>query len=459
MTTTKHRAKKSVKSRPTDDASRSAVMAAVATQVRAFPDLLLDELDDTGLNTLDAAFAHALYDTVIRRWMTVRFLVAQHLDVPFLKLEPHVASAVMCGAAQIVLMDKVPAHAAVNAAVNWARLNASHRSGGLVNAVLRRVSEMLHENEERRARASDRLDELPLSDGTAVALRAPILPEDATERLSITTSHPRSLIEFWAKSFSLDRAIAIALHSLARPPVILNTSCATGPLPADASPHTLTGHHVFVGTPDRLTALLASRQDIWVQDPASSLAVESVVDFEPGLVIDACAGRGTKTRQLERTFPGAKIIASDTDPGRHATLERVFEGSERVTVIPHHELLAHAGTADLVLLDVPCSNTGVLARRVEAKYRVSKKRTDELVGIQRQIVADAIPLLREGRGESGGILYSTCSLDIRENEQIASWATKWHRFGAARQHVRPPEGAPGGSPERYSDGSFAVLLS
>jgi len=137
-------------------------------------------------------------------------------------------------------------------------------------------------------------------------------------------------------------------------------------------------------------------------------------------------------------------------------------------VIPYASLMEHAGEADLVLLDVPCSNTGVLARRIEAKYRVSRKRTDELTGLQRQIIANAIPLLRESTsrsedeadGASGGgkLLYSTCSLDSRENEQIAEWAQKWHRFQSAREHRRAPEGLPGSDPVKYSDGSYAVLL-
>lgn len=434
-------------------------MAAVATQVRLYPDLALDALNVTGLDRLDGAFAHAIYDTVVRRWLTLRFLIDRHLNVPFAKLEPHVAGAIMCGAAQIALMRRVPAHASVNASVAWARLNASQRSGGLVNAVLRRVSELVDESDEPRERATDRRDELPLSEGGAVAMKEAILPEDTIQRLSIVTSHPRALLDRWARDSSLERAVAIAHHGLARPPIILNTSCAIAPLPEEAIAHTLTGHHVYTGDAAQLTELLRDRGDIWVQDPASSLAVESVIDLEPTVIIDACAGRGTKTRQLARTFPDARVIATDTDEVRHAELSRVFADSDQVTVIPHVNLMDHAQTADLVLLDVPCSNTGVLARRIEARYRVSEKRTKELTDMQRQIVANAIPLLRDRRPEKSGILYSTCSLDARENEEIALWAKKWHAFKLAREHHRAPEGVPGGPPVRYSDGSYAVLLA
>jgi len=167
-----------------------------------------------------------------------------------------------------------------------------------VNAVLRKVGQLVNQAEPHRERSMDRRDELPLSDGSAVALREAILPEDTLERLSVTTSHPVSLLQQWSDTFSLDRVMAIAMHSLCRPPVILNTSCINGPIPEGAVPHTLPGHHVFEGDISSLRELLASRSDIWVQDPASSLAAESVVDLEPSLVMDVCAGKGTKTRQL-----------------------------------------------------------------------------------------------------------------------------------------------------------------
>src|SRR5690606_28607210 len=127
--------------------------------------------------------------------------------------------------------------------------------------------------------------------------------------------------------------------------------------------HRSPAHRVYAGPRERLERLLAARPDIWAQDPASSGAVESAAGLEPGLVVDACAGRGTKTRQLAAMFPAARVIATDTDAQRFAELRRVFEGSERVEVVPPRRLREVVdGGADLVLLDVPCSNTGVLSR-------------------------------------------------------------------------------------------------
>jgi 16S rRNA (cytosine967-C5)-methyltransferase len=492
------------------DPKRHIVMELLRHQARRWPDLDLVEPESERLDPRDAAFAHALYDIVIRRWLTLRHLISAHLEQPWPKLRPEAKSALLAGTAQLVFMRSVPDHAAVSETVEWISHRSSRGQSGLVNAVLRRViadiaagpgraadpsrlrvassgvpvnrtdgqsttpeSIAAEEAQAKAARAAEdaeRLqqtawagegDALPLDDGTTVRLSRELLPADPLERLAIATSHPVELLAEWVKHMPMRDVRSLALHGLATPPVILNTQHARTPLPEDlVSPHEAPGHHVFLAGRTALERLLAERDDVWVQDPASSLAVQSVIDLEPGLVVDYCAGRGTKTRQLARAFPNARIIATDIDVPRFKYLQRSFAGESNVEVVPFESIRDFVGRADLVLLDVPCSNTGVLARRVEAKYRVDRDRTDSLVGMQRQLIADAIPLLNAAAGAGkAGILYSTCSLDPRENEEQAAWAARWHSFRAAREHRRAPSGGPGRPPETYSDGSYAVLLA
>ncbi|MFU8828572.1 MAG: transcription antitermination factor NusB, partial [Phycisphaerales bacterium] len=474
--------------------ARERVLTIVTRQMSKYPDLTIATPGEESLSERDAAFAHALYDIIIRRWITLRWFVERHLSRDWQKTPDEARAALLCGAAQILFMRSVPPFAAVNETVEWTKYNAGRAAGGMVNAVLRRVLDDLRrvepvvdqgegifdESGEKivrpttpaeqfeqdsvgrlfRASWSNQRDELPLPDGTALVLNGPLLPADPHDCLAITTSTPAHLLRAWVKASSLREARPLASHGLASPPTILNTSGAKSPLPETCIPHDAPGHHVFTGTRPELTALLASRSDIWVQDPASSLAVQSVLDLKPEVIIDACAGLGTKTRQLAAAFPDARIIATDIDRPRYESLRRSMQGIANVQVIPYSELKSHAGTADLILLDVPCSNTGVLARRVEAKYRVTEDRTAELTGLQRQIIADAIPLLRpRGQGKPGGaMLYSTCSLDPRENEEIARWVTNWHSFDIEREHRRIPSGGPGLPDTQYSDGSYAVLL-
>lgn len=452
--------------RPSEPA-RERVFSLIANQADRFPDLDLLEPDVAGLPDRDAALLHAIYDITIKRWITIEHLLHRHLTKDWSRTHPAVKAALMVGAAQLVFMDRIPPHAAVSQSVGWARERVTPRAGGLVNAVLRQVSELVRPgaNEttrggelpppEHRDTWTDAYDELPLPGGGAIVLHAPdALPSDPIERLAVATSHPVALLRAWMKTMPLRDVRTLAHHNVTSPPIICNTQHATAPLPESLVPHTAPGHHVFTGGYEELTQLLRSRDDIWVQDPASSLAVGSVIDLKPGLVIDPCAGQGTKTRQLTHAFPEAKVVATDVDRGRRGTLRSVFRDHPRVETPAYEELIGWAGKADLILLDVPCSNTGVLGRRAEARYRFSPKRTEELTSMQRQIVADSLRLL----APSGRILYSTCSLDPEENESIVAWAAKWHHMEVLREHRRHPEGGPGQPPERYTDGSYAGLL-
>lgn len=442
--------------------ARGSVMALLAVQAKRFPDLDIATPNTEGMQPRDAALAHFIYDTVIRRWLTLSFLVSMELDKEWKEIHPRIQSAMLAGAAQLVFFDKVPAHAAVHESVEWVKLQLGPRAGGLTNAMLRRVAELISPEEgigfAPRTSWTDKQDELPLADGGAVALTKHALPSDPMERLAVATSCPIDLLRTWSKSMSMRDVKKLALHGLTSPPTILNTTHATAPLPAEVIPHTAPGHHVYTGTHEALGQLLDARKDIWVQDPASALGVLSVADLAPSVIIDACAGMGTKTRQLAATFPNAQIVATDIDLPRLNELERVFAGHSQVKVVPYKKMRDQwAGKADLVVLDVPCSNTGVLARRVEARYRHDRERCDSLANTQRQIIADSIPLLAPGRGKAR-ILYSTCSLDPRENEEQAKWVERWHSLNTQREHRRMPEGGPGEPPERYSDGSYAVLM-
>ncbi len=468
----------------------------LADQAAKFPRLELAPFEAPSADPRDQALAHAIVDAATRRWLTLRFLIQMRLTQPFEDLEPPMRAAMLGGAAQILLLDRVPAYAAINHAVEWAKRRIRRGAGGMVNAVLRRLAELvtppgpaLHpqavggdgrggQEVDRAAEAATgraallrphwslARDELPLESGGALAMLHPVLPDDPLERLSIAASVPAQLLESWSRAFGADEARRLAQHSLTHPPTVLRFAGGSPPpglplRPEQLTPHERRGFFVYSGPRDTLVALLDTRDDVWAQDPGSSLAVESIADLPAGLIIDVCAGQGTKTRQLAATFPRARIVATDTDERRRKTLAQVFRGHPRVTVTTRDGLYEFIGQADLVLLDVPCSNTGVLARRPEAKYRFGRASIEELNGIQRQIIADAIPLLREkgpGHPKGGVMLYSTCSLEAAENAQHIAWAAQWHRFEASRERLSAPKGGPGRPSIEYADGSYSVVL-
>jgi 16S rRNA (cytosine967-C5)-methyltransferase len=454
-----------VKDAPMGDTARHAACRALARQSRVFPDMDLTALDHAlttetaPMTDLDRAFAHAIYDAAIRNWLSLSFLLSRCTTQPYADLEPRLRGVLLAAAAQIILLDRVPVHAATNHAVEWAKRVIRPGAGGLVNAVIRKLIPMRPEEHARsREKYTGLRDEIPTSDGGAVAISQPVLPEDELERLCVATSHPRAVLEHWLLHHPIRDVRNLALHGCAQPPTILNTAHATTPIRSDdLVPHNAPGHHVFVGHTHALVNMLKSRPDIWVQDPASSLVVESVADLKPSLIMDLCAGQGTKTRQLMATFPNAEIIATDVDGERYRVLQETFKGSQQVNVIGNRQIQQRfLGKADLILLDVPCSNTGVLARRPEARYRFGPESLKSLLGVQKQIIADCILLRREN--PRGRILYSTCSLEPEENQQHAAWTNKWHKTGVSREHQQMPRGLPGEPGVGYCDGSYAALL-
>ncbi len=435
-------------------------------QVSRFPNLELGELDAMGLSHADQALAHALYDAVIRRWLTLRCVLGHCLDQPFDRLEPSVRAVLLSGAAQLLLLDRIPTHAAINESVEWIKRQGSHKAGGLVNAVLRRVSQLMGERVAFSPGEDLAQNILLLSDGRAIELKADVFGAEPLHLLAASTSHPVELIRNWWDRWNLDRARQLALHSLARPVTILNTSYASSPVPEELiEVHDEPGHHVFKGSMQELTGLLTQRDDVWVQDPSSSAAIGSRQQENVRTILDLCAGLGTKTRQLAQHYPDAQIFATDIHPGRLRTLQQVFGEHERVNVVLWEgidDAINAINGVDLVLVDVPCSNTGVLARRPEARYRASRDQQQRLVKTQQEILERAARLCCEGDGKlgvrGGRVVYATCSIEKPENEEMAAWVGKSLGRKARDLKLRLPCGIAGGRAGGYRDGSFSMVI-
>lgn len=438
--------------------ARELVMNRLVRRVRAFPDLEIAPLSTEGLPARDAALAWAIDQAVSRRWLSLAAVLQVHVQRPWDRIEPGAQAALLAGAAQIVLMDRVPAYAAISESVTWTKRRVRPKAGGLVNAVLRRVAEMMEratvvpagEAADGPARRA-----LPLEDGRVIVFDADVFAEDALERLAQQTSHALALLARWRERFGEARTRELAMHSIVMPPTIV-----TG-VPAEAAaaasqltPHAQPGFYVFDGGHAELTALLARDPACRVQDPTSAKAVELARGLDAKLVIDLCAGRGTKTRQLAAMFPNAMIVASDVSQERIKVLAQVFAGNERVQVKQPGELDAFAKQADLVLCDVPCSNTGVLARRSEAKYRFDEPHLRELVRMQATIVNRAASLL----ANDGAILYATCSIEEEENAAQVRASTQRHAMTVVKEVQTLPSGEPGGAATAYHDGGYAALL-
>ncbi|MBX3363638.1 MAG: hypothetical protein KF866_02625 [Phycisphaeraceae bacterium] len=438
--------------------ARDAAMRLLASQARRYPDLSIAVPDETGLETRDAALAHAIYEQSVSRWITLAWIVGRFSKQPFHELEASMKAVLLAGSAQLLFFDRLPVHAVIDTSVELAKRRIRPKAGAMVNAVLRRVARLVGPTRQLGAYAGE-ANQVPLAEGGALNLTEAVLPDDSSERFAVAVGLPGGLWNRWREAFGEADAHMIALHTLIRPPVVVNIAHATAPVSVSEgsalAPHSEPGRAVYVGSPGHLRKLLTERNDLWVQDAASAAPVELASHLQPGLIVDLCAGRGTKTRQLVAMFPNARIVASDADAARLRDLAETFRNSQQVRVVPLATVRQRClGKADLVLLDVPCSNTGVLARRIEAKHRAGSTQLERLTAAQRQIIADAIPLLAPG----GHVLYSTCSIDTDENELQSHWMQRWHSFKLACEQFRLPRGNPGGSASEYADASYAALL-
>ncbi len=432
---------------------RDLVTRRIVSRAKSYPTFDLTPFDVSGLDARDAALARAIDHAVARHWLTLMTVVDRHLDQEWANLQPTVQAALLVGSAQLLYMERLPDHAVIHEAVDWTKHNARRKAGGLVNAVLRRVAAL--RGETRGPVDVDvelTCSELPRDGGRVIQLTADIFDEDPGLRLGQQTSHPAELIRHWIHVHGWLTARKLAMHSLVHPPVIVTG--VSGDATDDLLAHETPGFFVYTGPRESLEGLLGTSESARVQDPGTASAMMLSTRVKPILILDLCAGRGTKTRQLLELHPNAQIVATDLDDVRCGVLRKSFASHERVRVAAFNELAQYREQADLLVLDVPCSNTGVLARRVEAKYRFN---VDSLVAVrdlQRQIIADAIPLL----SPNGHLLYATCSIEQVENQKQTEWIAQWHPLETIDSTLILPRGVGDDSPTMYRDGGYAALL-
>jgi 16S rRNA (cytosine967-C5)-methyltransferase len=212
---------------------------------------------------------------------------------------------------------------------------------------------------------------------------------------------------------------------------------------------------IRIAGPHAVTQLPGFAEGLFtIQDLSAAQAVR-ILDPQPGWsILDLCSAPGTKTTQLaEATRDSARILATDFNPER---LDRVRENIARlgltsVTIIPYAQLeQGQAESFDAILLDAPCSNTGVLARRVEARFRLRRKAVQEIAATQKALLAKAAGLVKPG----GRICYSTCSIQRQENQDVREFLTQNSRFELAREELLLPSAEP-----FDHDGAYVALLT
>ena len=445
--------KRSTKREPVPDNVRDRAVKTLSEQAEAFPDMPVIQPDMTGLDTRDSHLLQAIHRTVLERWITLEYIlqVVGNQRVSFRDQDPILQAIWLSAAGQLLFMDRVPAYAAVSYAVDQTSSMVGRRMARVTNAVLRRVADL---NAQSTTEPWDfQEDRIPTADGSIQLAKACLPPaKRSVKLLAMATSHPVELVRSWIDAYGEETARALAMHDLGSAPTIVNGTYTDQTQHDMATPHVNDGFFVWRGGRSNLIQLLSNGQR-WVQDPTSASVVPGLATkiTDPKIVLDYCAGRGTKTRQLAKQFPNATVWATDKDVDRLIELRRACKCHENTMPVRFKALNAKPVNADLILLDVPCSNTGVLGRRLEARYRYSAASIESLVELQREVVGDGVKQLHP---DGGWIVYSTCSIDSRENEEQAAWICD-HFNGTLIDQTRT---LPGGRDDSYHDGGYFALI-
>jgi 16S rRNA (cytosine967-C5)-methyltransferase len=381
------------------------------------------------LDPRDRDLARELAYGTLRRLATLDHLLGR-LSKPRLRdLEPRVRAALRVGAYQVLFLDRVPAAAAVNEAVAGARRAGGGRAAGYANAVLRSLARAVGERRDGDGDDEPRRT-VPTGDGRHVLLSRALLPDpakDGAASLAARWSMPRWIVARWLESLGPDRAVDCLRASAARPgtwlrplpgreaPLRAALEAAGIPFEAreDGAPGLLLrGSGPVEGLPGFDEGLFV------VQDPAAGRAVELLGALPGERVLEIGAGRGGKTALLAAAVgPGGRVAAVDRDGARlellRGTLRRTGAAPGAVEAVEGDALaegVLPAGPFDRVLVDAPCSNTGVLARRVEARHRVKVSDIDTLAALGRRLLEAGLGRLRPG----GAAVHSVCSLEPEE---------------------------------------------
>ena len=366
-------------------------------------DALDTAIGSARLDARDAALCERIVRTAVQNLTYVDYVIGLWCSTPLKKLEATVLDILRISAAQLLFLDRVPPSAAVNEGVSLCRARGKSRAAGLVNGVLRRIAEN-----------RDSIPDVPGS-GTA-------------EYLSVKYSHPLWLVREFMARRGYEGAEALLAADNAEPPLTIQTNTLKTSPEELFSAIQAQGCEVRPGLCRGSFDLRAAggveklpgydTGEFYVQDSASRMAVESI-GLEPGMnVLDACSAPGGKSFAAAMLMRGeGRILACDLKAKR---LARVSEGAKRLGVggmigtrvmdarRPGEEL---HGTFDVVIADAPCSGLGVIRRKPEIRFK-SAEEIAQLPEIQLDILRGLAPCVKPG----GVLLYSTCTLLQRENE-------------------------------------------
>ena len=373
--------------------ARRVALAALRNwrRKKKFADAVISSaLSKAALHSADRAFAVELFYGVLRNRTLLDFWIR---ELRRGRVDVDLRDILRIGLYQLFIA-KTPEHAAVYETVDL----SPKRQHAIINAIL-------------RSAARDR---------RGLQRRANSQP------LDVRTSHPQFLIERWTKQFGAGAAQALCTWNNQSPSIYARINRLKidrhSFLKRYRNARTLPNVSNFIELPAPADAL--DQGDCYVQDPSTSIACE-LLQPKPGeKILDACAAPGGKTGYLAELMANqGLLIACDREPARLNLLDENLArlGVQIAKIVCHDWMksavppeIPSAAPFDRILIDAPCTNTGVMRRRVDVRWRLKPADFNRMHTRQIEITHAVIPLLKPG----GILVYSTCSLEREENEDV-----------------------------------------
>jgi 16S rRNA (cytosine967-C5)-methyltransferase len=354
------------------------------------------------LSTADHGLTTEVVMGVLRWRSSLDSDISRASSQPLKKLDLEILVALRMALYQLRWLDRVPQRAALHESVELVKRARKRSAASFVNAVLRKLATQ--------------------SQGAVKAPRALDPTADSSQEIAETWAHPLWLVERWAHAYGSLRAQRICEFNQSLPITSIRLRSAEGELAGEGVSHlpgALLSSARRIQSGDVTRTRTFRERQVVIQDEASQLVAALVGSGRR--ILDCCAAPGGKTLAMADRNLAADITAVEIHPHRARLMQQLVgaEASPRIkTVIADAGGLEVADKFDRILADVPCSGTGTLARNPEIKWRLRAEDLRDLHERQLAILRSALGNLTPG----GRLVYSTCSLEKEENEDVVEEA-------------------------------------
>lgn len=357
----------------------------------------------------EKAFIKRLTEGTLERRLELDYILNQYSSVPVRKMKPLIRCLMRMSVYQILYMDSVPDSAACNEAVKLAGKRKFTNLKGFVNGVLRNIAK----------------------NQTAIAY--PDEEKNPVEAFSVRYSMPEWLITLWLEEYGREITEKLLKGLLEVHPVSirfrtgLDKEAQLGYIAqmekhgACAKASDYLPYAWLLTDIEGIAALPGYQEGIFaVQDVSSMLAVAAAGITAQDTVLDVCAAPGGKSMLAAEL--AARVIARDVSAAKVERMQENFDRMQLTNVTAQQQDAsvieeADIQSADVVLMDVPCSGLGVIGKKRDIKYNVSTESMDSIVQLQKSIIEACWQYVKPG----GILLYSTCTIRLEENEEMVQW--------------------------------------